>query len=35
MCVAYTGGTRLFGIDVINMSADIGDFMASFHVTEG
>ncbi|GAI68230.1 unnamed protein product, partial [marine sediment metagenome] len=34
-CVAYTGGTRRFGFDVANMSADIGDFAASFHITEG
>ncbi|MBA7607504.1 hypothetical protein ES703_14663 [subsurface metagenome] len=34
MCVAYTGGARRFGIDVINASADIGDFQASFHITE-
>ncbi|MBA7474430.1 hypothetical protein ES707_09782 [subsurface metagenome] len=35
MCVAYTGGTRRFGFDVINASADIGDFMASFQISEG
>lgn len=33
--VHYGGIGRWFGFDVVNMSADIGDFAASFEISEG
>ncbi|MBA7469657.1 hypothetical protein ES707_04930 [subsurface metagenome] len=35
LSVAYTGGARRFGIDVLNLSADVGEFAASFKISEG